>query len=75
MGENGEKQILTGMAKWYSPEQMTGMKTLFVSNLEPRKMMGLTSEGMMLSIGEDPDEKPYLIDLSTNDAENGTPIS
>lgn len=45
----GGRQILSGIAEWYKPEQLIGKKLLAVVNLAPRKMMGLESEGMLLS--------------------------
>jgi methionine--tRNA ligase beta chain len=47
--EIGERQILSGIAKWYMPEELTGKKLPFVVNLEPRKMMGLESQGMLVA--------------------------
>ena len=48
-GEFGQKQILAGLAKNYSPDSLTGIKAIFVFNLEPRKLMGLESQGMILA--------------------------
>jgi methionyl-tRNA synthetase len=44
-----ERQIVSGMAKSYEPEELIGKKVTFVANLEPRKLMGLESCGMLLS--------------------------
>lgn len=63
-GELGTRQILTGMAKWYKPEDFVGMQTTFVLNLEPRKMMGLESQGMIFSVGLSDDDKPAFLKLS-----------
>lgn len=46
-----KRQILSGIAKYYSPEELVGKKTIFVTNLEPRQMMGLESNGMLLASG------------------------
>ncbi len=48
-GELGQKQILSGIKKWYSPQDLQGLQVFFVLNLEPRKMMGLESQGMILA--------------------------
>lgn len=48
-GELGEKQILAGLAKNYNPESLIGTNCVFVFNLEPRPMMGLESQGMILA--------------------------
>ncbi len=62
-GELGKRTILTGMQAYYQPSDFIGLQTLFVYNLEPRKMMGLESQGMILSIGLDHSKKPILIRL------------
>ncbi|GIW69394.1 MAG: methionine--tRNA ligase subunit beta [Patescibacteria group bacterium] len=57
----GQKQILTGLLKWYEPKEFVGFQTIFILNLPPRKMMGLTSEGMILALGLSDDQKPTLL--------------
>lgn len=47
-GDLGVRQVLSGIKKAYSAEQMVGKQALFVVNLKPRKMMGHDSQGMML---------------------------
>lgn len=44
-----ERQILSGVAKYHNPEDLVGKNVLFVANFKPRKMMGLESNGMILS--------------------------
>lgn len=46
-----KRQILSGIAKYYNPEDLVGKQTIFVTNLEPRQMMGLESAGMLLASG------------------------
>ena len=48
-GEFGIRQILSGIKKSFSHEQLIGKQGVFVYNLEPRKMMGLESQGMILT--------------------------
>ena len=43
------RQILSGIAKYYKPEDLIGKNVLFIANFPPRKMMGLESNGMILS--------------------------
>lgn len=43
------RQILSGIAKYYEPEQLIGKNVLFIANFPPRKMMGYESNGMILS--------------------------
>ena len=73
-GDLGRRQILTGLAQFFLCEEMQGLKTLFVVNLEPRKMMGLDSNGMILGIGLDHEQKPILVHLG-DDALLGDGIS
>lgn len=47
-GSLGKRQILTGVAKHVKAEAFVGKQSMFVTNLKPRKMMGLESHGMML---------------------------
>ncbi len=48
-GEEGKRQILSGIRKWYEPETLVGRQLMFVINLAPRMMMGLESQGMILA--------------------------
>lgn len=45
---NETRQILSGIAKYYTPEEMVGKKVVVLTNLPPRKMLGETSNGMIL---------------------------
>lgn len=69
-GELGSRVILTGLVPYYSADELNGLQTLFVYNLEPRKMMGLESQGMIMTVGMDHTQKPELIRLS-GQATNG----
>ncbi len=48
-GTGTDRQILSGIAKWYQPEQLVGKTLVAIVNLPPRKMMGLASNGMLIS--------------------------
>ena len=48
-GSGNNRTILSGIAAFYEPEQLIGKRVLFVANFEPRKMMGIESQGMILS--------------------------
>lgn len=63
--------IFTGMQKWYTPENFSGRKFLFVANLEPKKMMGKESQGMIMSA--DKDGSPLLIEVNS-DYPNGSAV-
>lgn len=47
--ELGKRQILAGVAQFYSPEALVGRRIIVVSNLKPAKLMGLESQGMLLA--------------------------
>ena len=46
--EIGQRQIISGIAKSYESEFLIGKEALFIVNLEPREIMGLQSQGMIL---------------------------
>ena len=48
-GSGVDRTILSGIAAFYEPEQLIGKDVLFVANFAPRKMMGIESQGMILS--------------------------
>lgn len=49
LGEESPRQLLAGVKQWYKPEDFIGKQVVVVVNLEPRKMIGLESQGMMLA--------------------------
>ena len=53
-GSGTDRTILSGIAKHYNPEELVGKDVLFVANLAPRTLMGIESQGMILS-AEDAD--------------------
>lgn len=54
IGEEEPRQILAGMAQFYTPKGITGLQVVVVANLAPRMMMGLESQGMLLAAGDSP---------------------
>lgn len=46
---SGVRQIIAGVGKQYEPEQLVGTQIVIVANLEPRTLMGLESQGMLLA--------------------------
>lgn len=50
---NTTRQILSGIKQWYSADDMVGKEVVVLVNLEPRKIAGLLSEGMLLSAEDD----------------------
>ena len=55
-----KRQILSGIAEWYTPEELIGRKIVIIANLAPRKMRGLESYGMLLAASEGQNGKPVL---------------
>ncbi|HEY8998273.1 MAG TPA: methionine--tRNA ligase subunit beta, partial [Edaphobacter sp.] len=55
-----KRQILSGIAQWYAPEDLIGRRIIIVANLAPRKMRGLESHGMLLAASHGEDGKPIL---------------
>lgn len=53
-GEKDIRQVISGIAKYVSPENLVGKTVAFVTNLEPREIMGQKSQAMILAVsGED----------------------
>ena len=51
----GTRQVVSGIAKWYEPDELIGKKVIVVANLSPAKLCGVESQGMIVAadIGED----------------------
>ena len=62
-GSGTDRQILSGIAKWYKPEDLVGKTLVAIINLPPRKMMGQESCGMLISAvhKEKGEEKLHLL--------------
>lgn len=52
LGEGTLRQILSGIAEYVNPEDIIGRQFPFITNLEPRVIRGLVSNGMLLAIGD-----------------------
>ena len=65
-GTGTDRQILSGIAKYYKPEELVGKTLVAITNLPPRKMMGKESNGMLLSAihTEKGEEKLNLVMVS-----------
>ena len=57
-----QRQVVSGIAQYYTPEEIVGKKVIMVYNLKPVKLRGVLSEGMILC-GEDEDGKLSLATL------------
>ncbi len=60
-----ERTVVAGIAKQYTPEELVGMKVIIVANLKPAKLMGVTSQGMVLAAKEKDEDGNERLVLST----------
>ncbi len=73
LGEE-ERQIVAGIAQHYSPEELVGKKIVLVANLEPKKLRGVESQGMLLAAVKGNDEEIALL-IPDKDIGEGTKVS
>ena len=60
-GEESLRQIITGISKYYSPEELVNRKIVVLANLIPKNIMGLKSQGMLLAA--DFNDEPFLLKI------------
>lgn len=60
-GEKGLRQIVTGIANYYSPPELINKKIIVLTNLKSRKFMGVESQGMLLAA--DLNNEPFLLKI------------
>ena len=63
-----KRQVVSGIAKFYTPDQLVGKKVCLVTNLKPAKLCGVDSFGMILASGEE-DVKVVFLDPSAKNGE------
>ncbi len=68
--EIGERQIVSGIAQYYQPDELVGKKLPFIVNLEPRKFRGVESQGMLMAVAG---EEPVLL-FPAEDVKEGSEI-
>lgn len=68
----GERQVVSGIAKWYQPEDLIGKKVIVVANLAPAKLCGVESNGMIVAASVGEDAKVIFVD---KDIPNGSKLS
>jgi methionyl-tRNA synthetase len=64
------RQVVAGIAEYYSPEQLVGMKVVLVVNLQPRKLRGVESNGMIVAATVGDEGRPVLVTFK-EDVPNG----
>ena len=69
VGEEKERTILAGIKQYYSKKDLKGKQVICIVNLEPRKMKGLVSEGMLLAAGDKENNTCVLISPEKNTKE------
>ena len=72
-----QRQIIAGLKDWYTAEQLVGKSLVVVTNLAPRKMRGLESNGMLLaaSTGEYPNFEDVVVLTTDREVPAGSPVS
>src|SRR5215510_2720447 len=65
-----KRQVLAGIALTYQPESLVGRKVVIVANLQPRKLRGLESNGMIVAASIGQEDKPVLVGFH-EEVENG----
>jgi methionyl-tRNA synthetase len=71
LGEESHRQIVAGIAKSYDPDQLIGKQVVVVANLKPAKLMGETSQGMVLAAN---DGKELFLSGFTAPLPAGSPV-
>lgn len=71
-----QRQIIAGLKGYCSPESLVGKNVVVITNLEPRKMRGMESKGMLLAAtsGRDQEMKVFVVTVA-DDVPPGSPVS
>jgi methionyl-tRNA synthetase len=64
------RQVVAGIAEYYEPEKLIGMKVVIVANLQPRKLRGVESNGMIVAASPGDQGRPVLVTFN-EDVPNG----
>ena len=59
-GDPQTRQVVSGIAHWYGPDDLIGKTVIIVANLKPAKLRGVLSEGMILAADNGPDDVRVL---------------
>jgi methionine--tRNA ligase beta chain len=62
-GEENLRTVFSGIKKWYKPEDIVGKKTVFVTNITPRKIMGEESQAMIFGAEDENGENMSMLFL------------
>ena len=69
-----ERILVAGIKQHYSTEELKGKKIIIITNLEPRKLRGIESQGMLLAASTE-DHKEVILLTPDKDIESGSPVS
>ena len=69
-----ERQLVAGIKAHYTPEQLIGKKVVVIANLEPAKLRGVESQGMLLAASTENKEQVVVLTVD-RDVPNGAKIS
>jgi methionyl-tRNA synthetase len=72
MLDDGERQVVAVIAEHYNPEDLIGKKVVMVANLQPAKLMGEESNGMILAVDKEPEGLQIII--VDNSVKNGSRV-
>ena len=72
LGEGRLRTIVSGIAKWYTPEDIIGKSIVVVANLKPAKLRGIMSEGMILCASDEDDNLSIVAPIKT--MKNGSEV-
>lgn len=61
VGQLGKRQIVSGIAPYYTPEELVGRQIVIVANLKPATLMGVESQGMLLAASTEGNEVLALL--------------
>jgi len=73
LGEDKDRLIVAGLKPHYKPEELEGKKAIFITNLEPAKIRGIESQGMILAAAS-PNDETVCILQPEKDVEIGSKI-
>ena len=71
------RQVCAGIKAWYDPETLVGKQVIIVANLEPRKIRGEISQGMVLAASDlkGDEEKDVVVLMPDREVKPGSPVS
>jgi len=72
LGEDNTREVVVGGGEYYEPEFFIGKKMILLANLQPKRIAGIMSQGMLLAA--DVEGKPYWLQVEDNRVPTGSKI-